>query len=191
MLRSCPLPFSPENKALTLILLSLIALALPNASRAQNPAIELDKVYADESHCLLALEIRNDDDKPNSRYCRDALVDFRYVYETYLSKDRNMYGVANSLALYATSVCGNYNVWKASEPDWKWNGPEVTRVYPPDRIIEQIKPNEKGWRSVLYQVNLTFRDVKGRVTKTEQLSAEDRFPPEYPCSPWAECSKNK
>ena len=52
---------------------------------------KLVMVYSDESHCLVEPEIRGESDKPNSCYCRDAIVDARYVYQNYviMGKDRN------------------------------------------------------------------------------------------------------
>jgi hypothetical protein len=34
---------------------------------------DMDKVYSDESHCLVAPEIRGNKDNPNSCYCRDGV----------------------------------------------------------------------------------------------------------------------
>ena len=43
---------------------------------------DLDKLYADESHCLVSPEIRSDKDNPISCFCRDAIADARYLYFT-------------------------------------------------------------------------------------------------------------
>jgi hypothetical protein len=43
---------------------------------------DLDKLYADESHCLVRPEIRSDKDNPISRFCRDAIADAWYLYFT-------------------------------------------------------------------------------------------------------------
>jgi hypothetical protein len=152
------------------VFLFLGGFVLSHSSYAQDPTIDLNKVYADDTHCLVALEIRNDNDKPISCYCRDALADVWYMYRAYLGKDENLYGPIFALETFAHELCGEH--YKGSEADkrnWKWNGPEVTRVYPPDEIAEHIAPDDKGWRTVQYQVILTYRDQKGHVTKTEQV----------------------
>ena len=71
-------------KKLAAHLLLVLAIASPHAAGAQGQTNCLDKVYADESHCLVGPEIRSDRDNPISCYCRDAIVDARYVYFTYL-----------------------------------------------------------------------------------------------------------
>ncbi len=126
---------------------------------AQDKSINLDEVYRDESHCLVDPEIRSAVDKPISCFCRDAIANARYVWETYLftGKDKNLNGTALILELYADAKCGEgFNVIDAIKS--KWNGPEVTRTYPPDKTIEQLTPNEQGFRSVEYAVLLTFRN---------------------------------
>src|SRR5215472_9285331 len=81
-----------------------LGLASPNATRSQDLATskprprgwmtDLDKIYGDESHCLVAPEVRSEKDKPISCYCRDAVTDARYVYKTYVltGKDPNLNG---------------------------------------------------------------------------------------------------
>jgi len=41
----------------------------------------------------------------------------------------------------------------------------VTRKYPPDSSIEQIKPDGNGFRTATYEVRPTYHDPQGRVTK--------------------------
>lgn len=141
----------------------------------------LDKVYRNESHCLVGSEIRGEQDNPISCYCRDAIMDARYVYENYLhaGKDRNLNGAYLRLCDYALQMCGEqYDVLKATQKkDWQWNGPQVTREYPPERKIDQIQPDSEGFRTVLYMVHLTYRDQRGHVTKVENFTTMERLPP--------------
>src|ERR1700746_1421360 len=85
------------------VLLSVVGIVSPHPTGAQNqpnsaqprsPFSELNRVYQDESHCLTAPESRGDKDSPASCYCRDAIVDARYVWHTYLitGKDHNLNG---------------------------------------------------------------------------------------------------
>jgi hypothetical protein len=141
----------------------------------------MDMVYSDESHCLVAPEIRGKQDKPISCYCRDAIMDARYVYENYLltGKDRNLNGTYLTIEQYAQQMCGEqYDVVvKAIQTkDWQWNGPQVTREYPPERKINQIQPDNKGFRTVKYKVHLTYRDLERIVTKVENFTALDKLP---------------
>jgi hypothetical protein len=150
--------------------------------RTQDFGKTLDQIYKDETHCLVGPEIRNEKDKPVSCYCRDALTDARYVYQTYLltGKDRNLNGTYLALQSYAAQMCGEgYDVLRvAQDADWRWTGPEVIRKYPPDSEIEQLKPDSHGWRTVEYKVELVYRDPRGRpVAKVESFTAVDRFPP--------------
>ncbi len=152
-----------------------------HAARAQDSATAMDKTYADESHCLVAPEIRSDNDNPISCYCRDAIADARYVYFTYLfsGKDANLNGAFLALQQQAKKMCGeNYDVIvKATETEsWKWSGPEVVRSYPPDSDIKRINPDKNGFRLVKYNVRLTYLDPQGRVTKVENFTALDRLP---------------
>jgi hypothetical protein len=140
----------------------------------------MDMVYRDESHCLVAPEIRGEKDNPISCFCRDAIMDARYVYENYLltGKGRKLIGAYLTLWDHAQQMCGKqYNVLKATQTkDWQWNGPQVTREYPPESEINQIQPDGKGFRTVEYKVHLTYRDLRGRVTKVENFTALDKLP---------------
>lgn len=178
------------------VLVSLsIGLIFSYAGRAQNLANSLNTVYQDETHCLGGPEIRGEKDKPISCYCRDALTDVRYVYQTYLlpGKDDNLTGTCLTLMSNATQMCGAYDaVSKAREKDWRWNGPEVVRKYPSEREIEQIKPDKSGFRDVLYEVHLTYRDPQGRVTNVETFKVSERLPLDFKklgCPPSAICPK--
>jgi hypothetical protein len=140
----------------------------------------LGDVYRDESHCLVAPEIRGPADNPVSCYCRDALADARYIYQTYLltARDENLRGPYLVVEAHASEMCGKkYDVRKAAKGGSQWNGPEVTRTYPPDAVIEQLRPDRDGFRSVDYAVRLTFRDPQGHVTKVENFIARDLLPP--------------
>jgi len=144
----------------------------------------MDKTYVDESHCLVAPEIRGEKDHPISCFCRNAIADARYVHSTYLlsGKDRNLNGTFLTLQRNAEAECNqNYDVIsQATEAkDWKWDGPEVTRTYPPDSKIEQIKPDSRGFRTVEYKVRLTFRDAQGSIAKVENFTALDRLPQDF------------
>lgn len=131
------------------------------------------KVYTDESRCLAGPEIRNDTDNPISCYCRDALVDVRYVYQTYIvtGKDNNLVGAGLALEQHAQQMCGDNSFLAAEKVEWKWTGPEIMRLYPPDAEIERIAPDAKGFRRVPYKVRLTFRDARGTVAKVEDYDA--------------------
>jgi hypothetical protein len=178
------------KKLICLILVGVvggqIAAASPSEQTASDSPIEMDKVYGDQSHCLVLPEIRNDKDGSISCYCRDALVDVRYVYRTYLitGKDKNLNGAVLSLENYARQMCGkDYDVLAAEKEEWRWSGPEVTRSYPPDSEIERINPDNKGWRTVKYGVRLTYHDAQGQVLRIENFSALERFPP-HPKNPF-------
>jgi hypothetical protein len=167
-------------------LLFAVLVCSPDSSRAQGASVgnDLDKVYKDESHCLVAPEIRGEADNPLSCWCRDALVDARYVYQGYLitRKDRNLNGAYLALEGTASRMCGdNYDtIHNAThEKGWRWNGPEVVRQYRPDAEIERLTPDSHGWRTVAYKVMLIYRDPQGNVTKVENFSASERFPPDY------------
>jgi hypothetical protein len=41
--------------------------------------------------------------------------------------------------------------------------------------IEQVKPDDKGFRTVKYGVRLTFHDQQGHVTKVENFNPLDRI----------------
>jgi hypothetical protein len=163
---------------------------------AQDLAVDLKKIYRDETHCLVGPEIRSAADKPISCYCRDELADANYVYRTYLitEKDRNLNGAYLRLSQTAEEQCAKKfeYVYHATMEDWRWNGPEVTRIYPPDRVIEHIKPKKSGFRPMQYLIVLTYRDAQGHVTKTESYSAIEDLPPFYKpgyCPPGAVCPK--
>lgn len=108
-------------------------------------------------------------------------MDARYMYENYLltGKDRNLNGAYLTLEDHAQQMCGEqYDVVKAIKTkDWQWNGPQVTREYPPEGEINQIQPDSKGFRTVEYRVHLTYRDSVGQVIKVEDYTALDRLPP--------------
>lgn len=143
---------------------------------------ELIKIYRDESHCLTAPEIRSDNDKPSSCYCRDTLADMRYMWNTYLltEKDSNLNGAFLSLVTYATLQCGpTYPPYAVTEQDWQWDGPKVLRNYLADEVIQQLKPDEKGFRTVPYQVQLIYRDAKRKVVKVESFTAYEKLPPNW------------
>jgi hypothetical protein len=182
--------------ALAFGIVSAIVLGGIAPARAQKWATELQKIYLDESHCLASPEIRGDKDNPISCYCRDAIVDARYIYYNYFSasaphSDPNMAGIVLALQNYAGEMCGR-NSSETLNPDfiqkihtatmeatWKWDGPEVVRTYPPDDVIRQIEPDEQGWISVEYTAVLLWRDSHGQVTKTESFSAVERGPAKY------------
>lgn len=147
----------------------------------------LKQIYSDESHCLTGPEIRKDSDNQISCYCRDALMDARYVYRTYLlpGKDENLNGTYLALQMYAQQMCGkdvDVNSPAVLE-QWKWRGPEVVRTYPPDSVIERINPEMKDGkpvgRWVPFTVQLVYRDEQGRVMRTENYASRE-FEPVFP-----------
>lgn len=162
------------------VLLTL-GLGLLHSAGAQDTPTNLDRVYADQNHCLAAPEIRTEKDKPISCFCRDDVVIARYVWQTYLvtEKDPNLTGAYLSLEIRAAEKCGeHYDVSNAVQlKNWRWTGPDVLRVYPPDNEIQQIRPDGRGFRTVEYKVRLTYRDRQGNVTKVENFAAFDRLPP--------------
>jgi hypothetical protein len=137
----------------------------------------MGKIYKDESHCLVGPEIRSDEDKLISCYCRDAIADANYVYSTYLlpGKDRNLEGTFLALQDHAQEMCGHDMLEAIESKDRNWNGPEVVRSYPPDSEIEKIAP-VNGFRTVEYKVQLIYRDSQGHVTRTQNFLARDRLP---------------
>jgi hypothetical protein len=160
----------------------LFGIVFPNTTRTQDFGKKLDAIYRDESHCLVGPEIRNEKHKLLSCYCRDALMDARYVYLTYLlsQKDRNLNGTYLTLESNATQICGKgYDVHRAvHDTDWRWDGPAVTRKYPPDGEIAKLKPDDRGWRTVEYKVELVYRDPQGRpLAEVESFTAVDMLPP--------------
>ena len=162
-----------------LILLLIITELCP--SYAENIE-DMKKIYSDESHCLVGPEIRGKYDKPVSCFCRDAIVDARYVYQNYLltERDKNLNGVFLTLWDHAQQVCGeNYDILKATETkEWQWTGPEITREYPSGKEIQKIKPDGNGFREVQYKVRLIYKDAGGGVLKADNFTAIDRFPPD-------------
>ena len=141
----------------------------------------MDSIYSDESHCLVAPEIRGKKDNPISCYCRDAIMDARYVYRNYVGpgKDRNLNGAYLTLEDHAKRMCGEqYDVLKAIQTEgWQWDGPQVTREYPPERELLIIQPDNKGSRTIEYKVHLVYFDKGGRVIKVENLTVVDKLPP--------------
>src|SRR5437868_3612941 len=96
----------------------------------QTHSTNLDAVYRDESHCLTDADLRGDGDRRITCWCRDAVVDARYVYFTYLvsGKDHNLNGVFLALETRVADTCGvtpAEALPDAERDDWKWNGPEV------------------------------------------------------------------
>jgi hypothetical protein len=163
---------------------SLILHGVPPTAGAQGSS--LDKIYQDETHCLTRPEIRSEKDSPISCYCRDAIVDARYVWHTYLittgpRRDPNLNGTELTLQINATQMCGEqYDVHKAvNAEDWKWNGPEVSRTSPPDDVLRQIKPDSHGMIHYDYTVVLLKRDSSGRAVNTESYTAHDMVPLEF------------
>ena len=60
-----------------------------------------------------------------------------------------------------------------TEKDWKWNGPEVVRTYPPDDVLRQIKPDRQGMIRYEYTLVILERDSSGHVVKTDSFTAKD------------------
>jgi hypothetical protein len=143
--------------------------------------INLDDVYYDQTHCLTAPDMRGDNDRPISCFCRDAIVDARYVYSEYLlsGKDGNLRGPYLTLVRAISDQCGiegDAALQRAQSKNWIWDGPEVVRVFPPDDVIKRIPP-EPGQKTVMrrvpYTVQLAYRDASGRVTRTENYSSRE------------------
>jgi hypothetical protein len=187
--------YQPE---LIVSMVAAVILGLPATARQapQNHKPDLQKVYADESHCLTSPEIRSDKDSSISCFCRDAIADARYIYFNYFSAstphpDPNMSGIFLALQSHAVEMCSRVTAGPLDmkfidkidaatmQEGWKWDGPEVVRTYPPDDVIRQIKPDSRGWISVQYTVVLLQRDSQGRVTATESFSAVDEGPARY------------
>ena len=147
------------------------------------PLTDLAKVYRDESHCLTEADMRGEKDMPISCWCRDAIVDARYIYFTYLLsfRDRNLNGPFLHLVSYGERMCGQSVLDAAQEPDWKWGGPEVVRTYPPDDAIKRITPERLDGGTTLgrwvpFTVQLVYRDKQGHVTRTENYSSREFVP---------------
>jgi hypothetical protein len=146
----------------------------------QTSAANLDKVYRDESHCLALPDMRGDRDVGISCYCRDAIVEARYVYFTHILSggDQNLNGVFLVLKGQILEQCGKtYDLGVAERQNWKWDGPEVVRTYPPDDVISRIRPETRGGkpvgRWVPFTVQLVYRDDQGRVKRTENYSSRE------------------
>jgi hypothetical protein len=146
--------------------------------KSKSRLTEMDRLYADESHCLTSADMRGDKDQHISCFCRDVIAEARYVHFTYLlaGKDRNLNGVFLQLQADAHATCGSeYDAFGATmSKDWKWNGPEVVRTYPSDEAINRIEPEKRDGRVVgrwvPFTVQLVYRDAQGHVTRTENYS---------------------
>jgi len=167
-------------------------------AQEQQASSSMAKTYRDERNCLITSELRGAADRPISSSCRDALVDLRSFYQTTSATgtDPSPSGGYSGLIDRASQKCGDTpgTIMKAARDDWRWNGPEVVRRYPPDASIELIKPDGEGFRSVAYEVRLTHHDTKGRVTHRESYRASDKVAPDFrnpACSPAAICLKGK
>jgi len=183
---------SPSRCALKAFSVAPLILSMTVVASAQRTTNAMDEIYRDESHCLTEPEIRGNKDAPISCYCRDAIVEARYVYFSYIlpGKDRNLNGVFLHLQQNASRTCGNPNfeepnldvIIDATESkDWKWNGPEVVRTHPPQDVIDRISPEKtKDGKSigrwVPFTVQLVYRDAQGRVTRTENYSGRESEP---------------
>lgn len=146
--------------------------------------INLDNVYYDQTHCLTAPDMRGDNDRPISCFCRDAIIDARYVYSEYLlsGKDGNLRGPYLTLLRGISDQCGiegETAIQKAQSKNWNWDGPEVVRGFPPNDVIKRIPP-EPGQKAVMrwvpYTVQLNYRDASGRVIQTENYSSRELEP---------------
>jgi len=167
---------------LTFLLLSItpmiscwIAATLCLAQTASSP--HLDAVYRDESHCLTLPDMRGDQDKPISCYCRDAVADEQYMFRTYLGKDTNLNGAYLVLEANTRDKCGPRYQYKLK--DWTWDGPEVVRTYPSDDVIKGIKLQRRrglAFRRVPYSVTLLYRDAQGHIVKTQKYSSVEIIP---------------
>jgi hypothetical protein len=184
-------------KKLTAYFLLIHGMALLHArsAHAQFPS-DLDKIYMDESHCLVGPEIRSDNDNPISCFCRDAIVEARYLYFTYVTvnsphSDPNVRGPFLALQRYAEEMCSRDPAERLSMDfigkiddattlkDWKWNGPEIVRTSPPDDVLRQIKPDSQGMIHYEYTVVVLQRDPSGKVTKSESFTAKDMVPARF------------
>jgi len=146
-------------------------------------SLTLDDIYIDESRCLTMADMRGERDRHISCFCRDAIVDARYVYSTYITtgKDHNLNGVFLTLENNITQTCGDSfdTSGMARSKEWKWYGPEVSRTYPSDEVIERIKPETRNGRAVgrwvPFTIQLIYRDEQGQVTRTENYSRSEFF----------------
>lgn len=132
-----------------------------------------------------------------SCFCRDALADMYYIYHTYLitGKDANLNGPYLSLEITTKRICEreDADVQNIAERRiWQWDGPEITRIYPPDREVELLKPDARGFRNVPYTVVLTYRDSSGQTIDVKTFHAVEQLPPNFKslrCPPGAVCPK--
>jgi hypothetical protein len=161
------------------VVVLLVGHAFPSYAGEQSN--RMDKVYSDESHCLVAPEIRGEKDSSISCFCRDAIMDARYIFQTYLlsGKDSNLNGSYLELVDHAQRICGEkysdvLNATQAKE--WQWEGPQVKREYPTDAEIVKIKPDSNGLRSVKYKVHLIYFDKEGHAVKVEDFNAVEKEP---------------
>ena len=64
--------------------------------------------------------------------------------------------------------------------NWKWYGPEVSRTYPSDEVIERIKPETRNGKAVgrwvPFKIQLIYRDDRGEVIRTENYSSRELIP---------------
>jgi hypothetical protein len=170
-------------------LLLIIASLFPVISAAQSNPLStstLDKIYGDETHCLTIADMRGEKDRSIACFCRDAIVDARYVYATYIvaGKDANLNGAFLRLEQDIAETCGKdayYANKVAEENGWVWDGPEVIRTYPSDDVIKRIKPEGAG-RWVPFTVQLIYRDAQRRIARTENYSSKE-FLPNLPAVP--------
>lgn len=165
------------------------------ASRVSAPSVDglssLDKVYSDETHCLTSADMRGDRDLSISCWCRDAIVEARYVFFNYVSiesgpKDPNLKGIFLRLEGNIPQNCGPEYQQKtdgvARVKDWRWNGPEVVRTYPSDEAVSRIKPEPytKGGKSVgrwvPFTIQLVYKDAHGLILRTENYSSREYIP---------------
>ncbi len=108
------------------------------------------------------------------------------MYFTYLlpGKDDNLSGIVLTLQNQVSQLCGEKNhafIHEATESkDWKWNGPEVVRTYPPQNVVERISPEMRDGkptgRWVPFTVQLVYCDAQGRATRTENYSSREWEP---------------
>jgi hypothetical protein len=171
-----------RHKFLTALLISV---AISPAVTAQTSSDSLTKLYQDETQCLTAADMRGDKDMSISCWCRDAIVDWRYVYFTYIlpGKDRNLNGTLLTLEQNVRNKCGErYQALleAAGRANWRWDGPEVVRTYPSDDVISRISPETRdgkpSGRWVPFTIQLIYRDSQGNITKTENYSSREFIP---------------
>jgi len=157
-------------------------LPAPNSYKNGQPA--MNEVYRDESHCLTEADVRSDRDSQITCQCRDAIMDARYIYFTYLlpARDGNLTGPILALQQHAAETCGQDSraAHEATQTrEWTWGGPEVVRTYPSDDVIQRIRPKVKDGkpfgRWVPFTIQLVYHDAQGRVTRTENYPSKELF----------------